>query len=171
MDEKLLDAKDKQLQELLGKEVRREGCLNFLLQEIQALYGYLPEQALKQVALKTGLPLAQVYEVSAFYSSFSSTPQGKNIISVCRGTACHVKGSASITNALTEYLGISPGMTTSDGLFTIREVNCLGCCSVSPAMMINQTTYGRLTPEAAVGHVRALQISLSGRGGIDNDNY
>ena len=101
-----------------------------LLQEVQTVYGYLPESALQEVADFVGMPLSRVYGVATFYNQFRLAPLGENIIRVCRGTACHVKNSANILLALENALNIKAGGTTRDRKFTIEVVNCIGACSI-----------------------------------------
>ena len=95
--------------------------------------------------------------VATFYSQFRLKPVGKYLIMLCQGTACHVNGSQRIEQAIKDELGISDGETTDDGLFTLKNVACLGCCSLSPVMMINDETYGRLTPDKAKEILRNLR--------------
>ncbi len=116
-----------------------------LLQEVQEVHGYLPEKILKEVAEFVGMPLSNVYGVATFYNQFRLTPLGKNVIRVCRGTACHVKNSANILTALENELGICAGGTTRDKLFTLQTVACIGACSIAPVININDDYYGRIT--------------------------
>lgn len=115
-----------------------------LLQEVQEVYGYLPENAMQDIADFLGMPLSGVYGVATFYNQFRLTPLGKNVIRVCRGTACHVKNSANILTALETELGIKAGETTRDKLFTLETVACIGACSIAPVININEDYYGRL---------------------------
>jgi NADH-quinone oxidoreductase E subunit len=116
-----------------------------LLQEVQSVYGYLPESALQEVADFVGMPLSRVYGVATFYNQFRLAPLGENIIRVCRGTACHVKNSANILLALENALNIKAGGTTRDRKFTIEVVNCIGACSIAPVITVNDEYYGRIT--------------------------
>ncbi len=116
-----------------------------MLQDIQGIYGYLPEKALTDVAEFVGMPLSSVYGVATFYNQFRLTPLGKNVIRVCRGTACHVKNSANILAAIETELKIKAGETTRDKLFTVETVACIGACSIAPVIKINEEYYGRLT--------------------------
>jgi len=118
-----------------------------LLQEIQGAYGYLPKEALKQIAVKTGIKEAKIYGVATFYSQFRLKPVGKYLIMLCQGTACHVNGAGKIETAIKDVLGTTEGETTTDGLFTYINVACLGCCSLAPVMMINDQTYAKLSPK------------------------
>lgn len=121
-----------------------------ILQKAQSVYGYLPKDVMYYVAENVGVTPADVVGVATFYSQFRLTPIGKYLIMSCQGTACHVNGSERVLNAMTEYLGIESGETTDDGLFTLEEVACLGCCSLAPVIMINGEAYGNLTPDSAV---------------------
>lgn len=116
-----------------------------LLQDVQDEFGYLPEQQLKQIAEYVGMSFVTVYGVATFYNQFRLTPLGKNVIRVCRGTACHVKNSANILTAIETELGIKAGQTTRDKLFTLETVACIGACSIAPVVNINEEYYGRIT--------------------------
>ncbi len=116
-----------------------------ILQDMQASYGYLPLPALRYLTEKTEITPSQVYGVVTFYAQFRLTPLGKHIIRVCHGTACHVQGAVRVSQAVSDFLHIGDGETTEDGLFTLETVNCLGCCSLAPVMMIDSTVYGQLT--------------------------
>lgn len=121
-----------------------------MLQRIQKRLGYLPEQALLGISRMTGLPAAKVYGTATFYAQFRFQPVGKYIIRVCRGTACHVKGSDRLLNTLEEYLQVAPGQMTSDGLFTIETVACFGSCALAPVLVINDSVYGNLNRSKAL---------------------
>lgn len=116
-----------------------------ILQDIQEIYGYLPEEALKEISEHISIPMSSVYGVATFYNQFRLKPLGKNVIRVCRGTACHVKNSANILTALENELGICAGHTTRDRLFTLETVACIGACSIAPVININEEYYGRIT--------------------------
>jgi NADH-quinone oxidoreductase subunit E len=115
-----------------------------LLQDVQDIYGYVPEIAMIDIAEFLEIPPSSVYGVATFYNQFRLTPLGKNVINVCRGTACHVKDSANILSTLENELGICVGMTTRDKEFTLEEVACIGACSIAPVISINGEYYGRL---------------------------
>ena len=123
-----------------------KGSLITILQKAQGIYGYLPMDVIYHIAERTGSTPAKVLGVATFYTQFRFNPVGKYLIMLCQGTACHVNGSERIEAAVREELGISDGETTPDGLFSLKNVACLGCCSLSPVMMINGETYGSLTP-------------------------
>lgn len=124
-----------------------KGTLITILQKTQEIYGYLPQEAICLISEKTGIAESEVMGVATFYTQFRLTPVGKYLIMLCQGTACHVNSSQLILQTIKDELGIDDGETTDDGLFTLKCVACLGCCSLSPVMMINENTYGSLTPE------------------------
>lgn len=124
-----------------------KGALIPLLQAAQDTYGFIPETAIDQISEIVGIPSAEIYGVITFYSQFRLKPLGKYLIKICDGTACHVNGSERIAGTIEDELQISGNDTTEDGLFTLQKVACLGCCSLSPVIMINDETYGRLTPK------------------------
>ena len=127
-----------------------KGSLITILQKAQDLYGYLPVDLLAYISHRVGVKPAKVLGVVSFYTQFRMNPVGKNLILFCQGTACHVNGSAAIEEAIREHLGVAEGEITADGLFTYNNVACLGCCSLSPVMMIGDKTYGNLTKDSAV---------------------
>jgi len=145
------------LQDVLDHYANVSGSLITILQKAQDIYGYLPMDVIYHVAEKTGNSPAKVLGVATFYTQFRLTPVGKYLIMLCQGTACHVNGSERIESAICEELGIHNEETTADGLFTLKNVACLGCCSLSPVMMINDETYGSLTPEKALGILNDLR--------------
>lgn len=128
-----------------------------VLQKAQDIYGYLPTDVLYEIAEKTGNSPAKVLGVATFYTQFRLKKVGKYLILLCKGTACHVNGADSIEKAICEELKISDGDTTEDGLFSLKSVACLGCCSLSPVMMINEETYGSLTPAKTIEILREIK--------------
>lgn len=140
-----------------------DGSLIAILQKTQAIYGYLPEEAINHIAEETGTAPATIYGVATFYAQFRLQPVGKHLIMLCQGTACHVNGAELISAAITDELGIDDGETTEDGLFSMEHVACLGCCSLSPVMMINGKTYSTLTPDKC----RKVLRDLAAEGGAD----
>lgn len=117
------------------------------LQDVQECYGYIPEAAMKSIAQELGVPLMEVYRVASFYKAFSLTPRGKNMITICMGTACHVRGAKLLPNQVFGQLGISPGGTTADGEFSVNNVNCLGACALGPVVVMNETYHHHTTPK------------------------
>ena len=134
-----------------------KGSLITVLQQAQDIYGYLPTDVLYCIAERICVSPAKVMGVATFYSQFRLKPVGKYLIMLCQGTACHVNGSQRIEAAITQELGIADGETTDDGLFTLKNGACLGCCSLSPVLMINGETYGSLTPSTTVEILRKLK--------------
>jgi len=131
-----------------------------LLQEIQAKLGYLSTAALNRVSELLHLPPSQVYGVATFYHQFRLSPKGEHMITVCRGTACHVHGSLELYNFLNQQLGITPPQDTSpDGLFTVQQVRCLGACALAPVIKVDETVYGK------VDHVKIRGILRTARKG------
>jgi NADH:ubiquinone oxidoreductase subunit E len=124
-----------------------EENLIMILQAIQRQYNYLPGSALGYLATKIGVPLSKIHEVATFYSTFSLTPRGRNIISICLGTACHVRGAERVRERITDNLHIDAGETSEDMRFTLETVRCIGCCSLGPVVKINEDTYSRIAPD------------------------
>lgn len=116
-----------------------------VLQDVQSVYGYLPEAVLQEVADFIDMPLSRVYGVATFYNQFRLTPLGENVIRVCRGTACHVNNSANILFALETELNIKAGQTTRDKKFTLETVACIGACSIAPVITVNEDYHGRIS--------------------------
>ncbi|MBQ3339029.1 MAG: NADH-quinone oxidoreductase subunit NuoE [Atopobiaceae bacterium] len=133
-----------------------------LLQETQDIYGYLPMDVMELISARTGTAIASVIGVATFYAQFRLQPVGKYLIMLCQGTACHVNGSELISAAITDELGIEDGQTTEDGLFSLKHVACLGCCSLSPVMMVNGKVYSSLTPDKAKKVLRTLRAEAEG---------
>jgi len=132
------------------------GGLISVLQKAQDIYGYLSEDLIAFIATEMDIPAAKIYGVVTFYAQFRTQPIGKHCIMVCQGTACHVTGSRKVEEAIAEFLDIKEGETTTDGQFTLQSVACLGCCSLAPAMMIDNETYGKLTPTSATEVIKNL---------------
>ena len=127
-----------------------ESYLIAVLHKAQELYGYLPQDVMDQVAEKMQIPTAHIWGVATFYHYFNLRPVGKNIVSVCMGTACYVKGADKVLEALKRELGIQVGETTEDKLFTLQEARCLGACGIAPVIMINDKIYGELDAKKTV---------------------
>ena len=135
-----------------------------IMQEIQAEYKYLSEEALTLVAEKLGISTAHVYSVATFYENFSLEAKGKHIIKVCAGTACHVRKSQPIYDAIHDYLGLTGKKKTSaDGMFTLETVACLGACGLAPVMTIDGEVHAKMTPEAALALLEDIRKEESGK--------
>ncbi|MCL6449786.1 MAG: NADH-quinone oxidoreductase subunit NuoE [Acetobacteraceae bacterium] len=150
---------------LLDRYRGQPGALIPLLQDIQREMGYLPRPALEEAARALGLPAVKVYGVATFYAQFHLKPRGRHVCRVCLGTACHVRGGERILSRVSADLGIAPGDTTPDRAFTLERVACLGACGLSPAMMVDDQTFGRLTPDKASRLLRRFAREAPDGGG------
>jgi len=136
--------KSAQLEKILKAHDNQSSNVLAILQDIQATKNYLPRKTLEEVAEKLQIPLAQIYHLATFYRAFSLTPRGRHLVTVCTGTACHVKGAASILNTLERELKIQPGETTADQEYTLETVNCLGSCALAPLVVVDGNYHGRM---------------------------
>jgi NADH:ubiquinone oxidoreductase subunit E len=136
--------------EILQRYEKREASLIPVLQEVQALFRYLPEEALARIGQSLRIAMSRIYGVVTFYSQFYLTPRGNHVIKSCQGTACHVRGAKGSLDALTRELKVEPGGTTEDLNFTLETVACLGTCFLAPVLMVDDDYYGKLTPKRAV---------------------
>jgi NADH-quinone oxidoreductase subunit E len=134
-----------------------KSALIAILQEIENLYGYLPAWALRHVSKKLGVPMIQVYSVASFYDAFHLTPRGKQLIRVCLGTACYLRGSARILEALESELGIKDGETTPDLEFSLQSVRCLGACALAPVMVVGERYFDKMTPTKVHSVLKRVQ--------------
>jgi NADH-quinone oxidoreductase subunit E len=126
----------------------KKGGIIPILQKVQHTFGYLPDEAMEVVSKETKVSLAELYGVATFYAQFHLSPRGRHIIRVCRGTACHVRGSLGILERVISELGLSEGkVTTPDLRFTLEPVACIGACGLAPCVMIDEDTHGRLTKD------------------------
>jgi len=141
-------ASDAAVDEVLGRYPAQPSSLISVLEDLQEELHYLPEAVLNRVAAELQVPRAQVYHVATFYKGFSLQLRGKHIMSICAGGGCRVKGSGRLAELLEQELHIADGETTSDGLFTLQSVRCLGCCSLAPAIMIDREVHGGVTATA-----------------------
>ncbi len=155
MDPKAIDVT--LLDDVLAKYASVKGSLITILQQTQEIYGYLPKEAIEVISQRTGIAESEIMGVGTFYTQFRFAPVGKYLIMLCQGTACHVNSSELILQTVEEELGIRDGGTTEDGLFSLKCVACLGCCSLSPVMMINEDTYGSLTPDKTRAILKELR--------------
>jgi NADH:ubiquinone oxidoreductase subunit E len=146
---------------IVARHSGKRGGLIAILQEIQARYGYLPAEAVKAIAEKTGRSLVDVYGVATFYRSFSLTPRGKHLCSICLGTACHVRGGPVIADEFGRQLGVKPGETTADREFTLETVNCLGACALGPIVVVDGHYFAEVSP------VKVKEILERARAGLD----
>ena len=137
---------ESQVIDILASHKGEKGDLIPILQEVQQNFGYLPEQAMKHIAKFVGLPESTVFGVATFYAQFKLVPTGRNIVRVCRGTACHVRGGARILREVERQLGIKPGESTRDLEYALETVACFGCCALSPVIVVDKTVYSKMTP-------------------------
>ncbi|WP_018085347.1 NADH-quinone oxidoreductase subunit NuoE [Desulfurispora thermophila] len=143
-------AREQAMRQALEKYKNMRGALIPLLQEAQEIYGYLPKEVMQLISRELGIPFSKTYGVATFYAQFHLKPRGRNIIRVCQGTACHVRGGAKILEEVKDKLQVKVGDSTADLRYTLETVACIGACGLAPAMMVNDDTHGRLTPEKAV---------------------
>lgn len=129
---------------IIGKHQGKKTALISILHDIQDRYDYLPEGALRKVAQRLQMDLTNLYGVATFYKSFSLTPKGKHSITLCCGTACHVRGGPKLLREVSKLLNIEPGQTTPDKTFSLHAVNCLGVCAIGPVMMVDRKYYGEM---------------------------
>ncbi|GAB4251126.1 MAG: hypothetical protein Kow00129_12000 [Thermoleophilia bacterium] len=168
IDERTEDFDRAPLDELLEKYRGQSGTLIPLLQGTQEIYGYLPGEAMAIIAEELDEPLSSIFGVATFYAQFRLVPRGRHVVRVCHGTACHVSGAPLVTLEIGRHLGIEDGQNTEDMLFTLESVACLGACGMAPVMMIDDRTYGKLTPDSAVKAIKEFRQQLEtveGNGG------
>jgi len=146
-----------QLKEIFSRHSGQQSDLIPILQDIQAALGYIPAEAMEETARFLNVPESAVYGVATFYAQFYLTRQGRHRVRVCRGTACHVRGSKRIMEAVRKKLGIKPGQTTQDYRFTLERVDCFGSCALGPVVVIDGKLYGRMTPQKACRLLERLQ--------------
>ncbi len=144
-------AQEEQLNAVIEQYRGTPGALMPVLQKAQDIYGYLPLEVQRMIALKMGISMEEVYGVSTFYSQFVLNPKGEVAIAVCLGTACYVKGSGEILEKITEILGLPSGSTTPDGKYSLEATRCIGACGLAPVLTINNEVYGRLVPSDMEG--------------------
>ncbi|MHB1404243.1 MAG: NADH-quinone oxidoreductase subunit NuoE [Desulfitobacteriaceae bacterium] len=149
--EDLVDPKQVKLEELLDRYKTQKGALIPVLQQAQDIYGYLPADVLKQISKALRLPLAKVYGVVTFYAQFRLHPMGRNVVRVCLGTACHVRGGGKVMETIGKELKIEDGGTTEDGRYTLEIVACIGACGLAPVFSVNNVVHGKMTPEKVAG--------------------
>jgi len=142
------------IKEIVGKYKGVKEGLITLLQEVQTVYTYLPKPALQFIESELNYTLGELYAVATFYAQFKLNPSGRYSIKVCKGTACHVQNVNAVMNEISSYLKINDGETTPDGKYTLESVSCLGCCSLAPAMMIGEETFGKLSGESAINYIK-----------------
>ena len=149
---------EEKLEGILARYRENEGNLISILQDLESEFGYLREDAINWISERLDVPPAKFYGIATFYAQFHLKPRGKNIITACCGTACHVKGSERLINSLVKELGIPEGEDTSEDLkFTVEKVNCVGACSIAPVFIINKKVYGKSTSDRLIKEVRSMK--------------
>ena len=147
----LVDPKEEKLDQIIAQYKYEQGALIPVLQGAQEIYGYLPEHVIKHVSKALRIPSAKVYGVVTFYAQFRLVPMGRNVVSVCLGTACHVRGGAKVLDTIETQLKVKDGETSEDGRYTLEIVNCIGACGLAPVMSINGEVHGRLNADQVPG--------------------
>lgn len=147
LNDTLIDEAYKSAAEVLTPEQKRRGLLIHALQEIQKEYNYLPEDALRQLSKKLQIPLADIYSTASFYKHFYFKPRGKNVVCVCMGTACHVRGASKVLEKFKETLQLNEGETAPDLSVTLETVGCVGCCGLAPVVTVNEEVIGAVNPK------------------------
>jgi len=132
--------------EIIGRYPAQQGVLIQLLLDMQSELNWIPKEAVQRINERLRVPLSQIYRVASFYKAISLTPRGKHVVSVCLGTACHVRGGPRIMDKVEESLGIKAGETTQDMKFTLERVNCLGCCAIGPVVVVDRDYYEKVAP-------------------------
>ena len=135
----------KKIDRVLKKYDCKSSRIIQILSEIQKIHNYLPKDALEYVSKQLRLPLSNIYSIATFYSAFSLKPRGKHLVTVCMGTACHVRGAPAVLNRLEEKLNVKTGDTTADNRFTLKTVNCLGACALAPIVVVDDEYHGQTT--------------------------
>ena len=153
----LSEAAAAKIGEICDRYAEETTPLMMILSDIQKEYGYIPLEVQELVSQKTGISVAEIYGVVTFYSFFSLRPKGKYIIGCCLGTACYVKGAQKVIDKFSEILGIKPGESTEDGLFTIDALRCIGACGIAPAVSINGKVYPKVQVSAVAGIIEELR--------------
>ncbi|MBO6001769.1 MAG: NAD(P)H-dependent oxidoreductase subunit E [Spirochaetales bacterium] len=146
-----------QIKEICSRYKNEKTPLMMILSDIQNEYGYIPLEVQELVSAETGISVAEIYGVVTFYSFFSLNPKGKYIIGCCLGTACYVKGAQNVIDKFSEILGIKPGQTTSDGLFTLDALRCIGACGIAPAVSISGTVYPKMSVDKVPAIIKELR--------------
>ena len=151
----------KTVEAILGGRANQPHQLIEALQDIQTHCGYVSEEAMRTVSAMLPVPLIEVYRVANFYTAFTLEPRGRHLITVCDGTACHVRGAPRMLDELRGQLGVQPGQTTEDGLFTVETVNCLGACALGPIVVSDGVYHNHMTPGKLRGLIESIRTQDS----------
>ena len=151
------------LETIVKKHREKDGNVISLMQDTQEVFGYIPREAVNYFSEELGIALSRFYGVVTFYSQFHLKPRGKNIVSVCCGTACHVKGGSKIADRVLKDLGLAAdGETTADKEFTFEVVRCVGACSIAPVVLVNDKAYAEMSPDGTAKLIKQLKKEESG---------
>ena len=149
------------IQDIVSRYENDTGMLIPMLQDVQTEYGYLPAEQLRGLSTYLDIPLTRIYGVATFYSSFRLAPKGQHEVTLCMGTVCYLKGANKISDAICEEYGIEPGGTTSDRLFTLQAVNCVGACALAPVMIVDGKYYDGVSQESALEIIHTLSLETA----------
>ena len=144
IEELSVDTHYKEIGEVLSEEQKKRGLLIYAFQQIQKEDNYLPDEKLRELSRKLDVPLAEVYSAASFYKHFYFKPRGKNVVCVCMGTACHVRGASKVLQKLEDEFGVKEGETTKDMSMTLETVGCVGCCGLAPVVTVNEDVIGEV---------------------------
>lgn len=153
-----VDAHYKEIGEVLTDDQKKRGLLIHAFQQIQKEYNYLPEDKLEELSKKLDIPLADVYSTASFYKHFYFKPRGKNVVCVCMGTACHVRGASKVLQKLEDEFGIKEGETTEDMSMTLETVGCVGCCGLAPVVTVNEEVVGDVGPKKVNEIIKRVKV-------------
>lgn len=159
LNEETIDALYKGAAEILEPADKRKGLLIHILQEIQKEYNYLPEDVLRELSRKLSIPLAHIYSTASFYKHFYFKPRGRNVVCVCMGTACHVRGASKVLERFKETFKLNEGETAPDLSVTLETVGCVGCCGLAPVVAVNDEVIGAVTPQKVEEIVRYVRTA------------
>lgn len=150
---------EKKCEQILDKYYSEKGSVISILQDVQEAFGYIPEDAVFWFSKKLNIPASNFFGVATFYAQFYLKPRGKNIITACCGTACHVKGAEPMINRIRADLAVAEGEdTTHDGQFTIEKLACVGACSIAPVLIVNKKVYGNMSPDKASKTLKEFEV-------------
>jgi NADH:ubiquinone oxidoreductase subunit E len=151
---------EKTLEKILAAHLQDNSNILSILQDVQENFNYIPENAVTWLSKNLNIPASRLFGIITFYDQFHLKPRGENVITVCRGTACHVNGSERLINRLLLELDIPPGEDTTDDLkFTVEKVNCVGACSIAPVVVLNKKVQGKMTFDKLIRSIRKLKAS------------
>lgn len=157
VEELNVDEKIGHVGEILSADEKKRGILIHAFQGIQKEYNYLPEDVLRELSRKLDVPLSEVYSTASFYKHFYFKPRGRNVVCVCVGTACHVRGASKVLEKIEEAFGVKQGETTEDLSLTLETVGCVGCCGLAPVVTVNEDIVGDLNPKKVGGIIKMVE--------------